>query len=171
MAPAGQDTLLLLPPERAQDHSAAGMTHPLRPVERPTPLAVPTQRTDTSPCQPQLAHGILGQPTHDPPGHGPVVPHRVPTLDSEAAQALDLNMLPWLFHLATAAQAWLLLPGAEPAYFWGEPAATPPQLQTCRPAQPWPHSPCPCRGPQSQEAFGPDQSTTTFQEATLSTAV
>lgn len=102
------------------------MTHPLRSVERPTPLAVPTQRTDTSPCQPQLAHGILGQPTHDPPGHRPVVPHKVPTLDSEASQSLDLNMLPWLLQLATAAQDWLLLPGSGPTYFWGELAATTP---------------------------------------------
>lgn len=68
-------------------------------MERPSPLAVPTQRTDTSPCQPQLAHGVLGQPTHDPLGHRPVVPHQVPTLDSEASQPSDLNMLPWLFQV------------------------------------------------------------------------
>lgn len=149
------------------------MTHPLRPVERPTPLAVPTQRTDTSPCQPQLAHGILGQPTHDPPGHRPVVPHKVPTLDSEASQSLDLNTLPWLHQLATAAQDWLLLPGSGPTYFWGEPAATttPHTLQICRPAQPWPHSPCPCRGPQSQKVYGSDLSNTTFQAATLHCSV
>lgn len=49
-----------------------------------------------------------------------------PPFDPEASQSLDLNMLPWLLHLATSAQAWLLLPGAGPAYFWGEPAATPP---------------------------------------------
>ncbi|KAM7326202.1 hypothetical protein ACRRTK_014680 [Alexandromys fortis] len=96
------------------------MTSPLRPVERPFPLAVPTQRTDTSPCQPQLAHGVLGQPTHDPPGHTPVVPHQVPTLDSEASQPSDLNMLPW------------------PGFSQPIPGVTPqlpptPDLQTCQP--------------------------------------
>lgn len=94
-----------------------------------------------------------------------------PTLDSEASQSFNLNMLPWLLQPATAAQAWLLLPGAGPAYFWGELAATPPPpLQTCRPAQPWPHSPCPCRGPQDQNVSGPDLSSTTFRTAILSTA-
>lgn len=131
------------------------MTHPLRPVERPTPLAVPTQRTDTSPCQPQLAHRILGQPTHDPPGHRPVVPHRVPTLDSEAAQSLDLNMLPWLLHLATAAQAWLLLPGAEPDYFWGEPAATlPPNSRLVDLLSPGPTVPVPAEDPRVRKPLG-----------------
>lgn len=113
MAPAGQDTLFLLPPQRVQDHKCSWNDAPLRPVERPSPLAVPIQRTDISPCQPQLAHEILGQPTHDPPGHRPVVPHKVPTFDSEASQSLDLNMLPWLLQFINAAQAWLLLPGAE----------------------------------------------------------
>lgn len=129
------------------------MTHPLRPVERPTPLAVPTQRTDTSPCQPQLAHGILGQPTHDPPEHGPVVPHKVPTLDSEASQSLDLNMLPWLLQLATAAQVWLLLPGAGPAYFWGEPAATP-DSRLVDLLSPGPTVPVPAEDPRARKSMG-----------------
>lgn len=47
------------------------------------------------------------------------------TLDTVAPQSLDLNMLPWLLRLVNAAQAWLLLPGAEPAHSRGEPTATP----------------------------------------------
>lgn len=125
----------------------------MRPVERPSPLAVPTQRTDTSPCQPQLAHGILGHQTHDLPGHRPVVPHKVPTLDSEASQSLDLNMLPWLFHLATAAQVWLLLPGAGPAGSWGKPAATP-HSRLVDLLSPSPAVPVPAKDPRAKKSMG-----------------